>query len=190
MKAALEAWGSNNNLFHQGFARQIDDPKIVAATMAKPRVVLQRPVGTIETFREHAELPSDFDLNKPAKRLNKPTKRARPAANSSLKKKVDDTAGRKAAGKAVAAYEKERAKRERRRASQTSCPAKKRERRDRAVEKAQAELEKAQQDHATWAAALDKQRQKVEARMQAEESRWKKVEDRLKDALRRAGGST
>jgi len=26
MKAALEAWGSNSNLFHQGVAKQVDDP--------------------------------------------------------------------------------------------------------------------------------------------------------------------
>jgi hypothetical protein len=42
MKAALEAWGSNSNLFHQGAARETDDPEIVAATMAKPGVVLRR----------------------------------------------------------------------------------------------------------------------------------------------------
>ena len=44
MKAALEAWGSNLNLFHKGLAREVDDPDIVAATLAKPGVVLQRPV--------------------------------------------------------------------------------------------------------------------------------------------------
>jgi colicin import membrane protein len=187
-KGALEAWGSNNNLFHQGFARQIDDPEIVAATMAKPGVVLQRPVGTNETFLEHANLPSAFDLDKPAKRPHKAARRARPAANSSRKKKVDDKAARKAGVKAAAAYEKEWAKRERERQRYESAEAKKRERSDHTVKKAQAELEKAQQDHATRAAALDKERQRVEARMQAEESRWKKVEDRLKDAIRRAGG--
>ena len=46
MKAALEAWGSRNNLFQHGFARVSEDPKIVAATMAHPGVVLRRPVGS------------------------------------------------------------------------------------------------------------------------------------------------
>jgi colicin import membrane protein len=46
MKAALEAWGSNANLFHQGFAKEADDPVIVAATMARPGVVLKRAVGS------------------------------------------------------------------------------------------------------------------------------------------------
>jgi hypothetical protein len=32
MKAALEAWGSNSNLFHQGVAKQVYDPELVAAT--------------------------------------------------------------------------------------------------------------------------------------------------------------
>ena len=43
MKATLEARGSNLNLFYKGLAREVDDPDI-AATLAKPGVVLQRPV--------------------------------------------------------------------------------------------------------------------------------------------------
>jgi site-specific recombinase XerD len=46
MKAALEAWGADSNLFHQGAARESDDPDVVAATMAKPGAVLRRPVGS------------------------------------------------------------------------------------------------------------------------------------------------
>jgi colicin import membrane protein len=57
MKAALQAWGSDTNLFHQGFAKETDDPAIVAATLAKPGVVLRRPVGSDGAFSEHAELP-------------------------------------------------------------------------------------------------------------------------------------
>ena len=36
MKAALEAWGADSNLFHQGAAKESTDPDIIAATMAKP----------------------------------------------------------------------------------------------------------------------------------------------------------
>jgi colicin import membrane protein len=57
MKAAAEAWGSKTNIFNKGFARQTDDPAIVAATMAKPGVVLRRPVGSNGSFSEDAELP-------------------------------------------------------------------------------------------------------------------------------------
>src|SRR5262245_23590335 len=46
MKAAAEAWGSRTNVFKQGFAKETRDPAIVAATMAKPGVVLRRPVGS------------------------------------------------------------------------------------------------------------------------------------------------
>ena len=58
MKAALAAWGAGKNLFHQGFARQTDDPAIVAATMARPGVVLRRAVGSSGRFSEDAALPS------------------------------------------------------------------------------------------------------------------------------------
>ena len=58
MKAALEAWGASSNLFHQGAAKETDDPDIVAATMASPGVVLRRPVGSDGPFTEHAALPT------------------------------------------------------------------------------------------------------------------------------------
>ena len=43
MKAALEVWGADSNLFHQGAARESDDPDVIAATLKKPGVVLKRP---------------------------------------------------------------------------------------------------------------------------------------------------
>jgi hypothetical protein len=69
MKAALEAWGADSNLFHQGAAKQSEDPDVIAATMAAPGVVLKRPVGSSGPFKEHAELPTDFagdDISKKA----------------------------------------------------------------------------------------------------------------------------
>ena len=56
MKAALEAWGADSNLFHQGAAKESEDPDVVAATMAAPGVVLKRPVGSSGPFEENAEL--------------------------------------------------------------------------------------------------------------------------------------
>ena len=61
MKAALEAWGAGSNLFHQGLASESDDPAVVGATMAKPGVVLKRPVGSRGRFAEHADLPDLSD---------------------------------------------------------------------------------------------------------------------------------
>src|SRR5881392_3626245 len=74
MKAALEAWGADRNLFHQGAAKESDDPDVVAATMARPGVVLRRPVGTDRPFSEHAELPTDLGggLTKAARKSKGP----------------------------------------------------------------------------------------------------------------------
>src|SRR3954447_23875029 len=60
MKAALEAWGADSNLFHQGAAKESDDPDVIAATMARPGVVLRRAVGSDGSLGEHAALPSDL----------------------------------------------------------------------------------------------------------------------------------
>ena len=73
MKAALEAWGADSNLFHQGAAKETDDPDVVATTTAKPGVVLKRPVGSNGSFGEHAELPRDIGSGgKPTKTSRKP----------------------------------------------------------------------------------------------------------------------
>ena len=74
MKAALEAWGADSNLFHQGAAKQSEDPDVVAATMAKPGVMLKRPVGSNGPFKEHAELPTNLDdaTARPTKAARKP----------------------------------------------------------------------------------------------------------------------
>src|SRR2546421_9126584 len=93
MKAALEAWGTKTNLFHQGVAKEVDDPEVIAATMRKPGVILKRPVGSHGPFKEHAELPPHLPredvkskTGKGAAKLKKPPSR-----------KIDDKAARKAA---------------------------------------------------------------------------------------------
>jgi hypothetical protein len=77
MKAALEAWGADSNLFHQGAAKESDDPDVVAATMAKPGVMLKRPVGSNGPFKEHAELPTNLGdaTARPSKAARKPAGR-------------------------------------------------------------------------------------------------------------------
>jgi hypothetical protein len=71
MKAALEAWGADSNLFHQGAAKESYDPDVIAETMAKPGVVLRRPVGSDRSFSEHAELPTDLGGAGPTKAARK-----------------------------------------------------------------------------------------------------------------------
>src|SRR3954467_9539990 len=67
MKAALEAWGADSNLFHQGAAKESHDPEVIADTMARPGVILRRPVGTDRPFSGHAELPTNLGGGTPAK---------------------------------------------------------------------------------------------------------------------------
>src|ERR1700753_156217 len=57
MKAALEAWGADSNLFHQGAAKETTDPDIVTATTKKPGVVLKRAVGSDGPFGESPNCP-------------------------------------------------------------------------------------------------------------------------------------
>src|SRR3954464_2568611 len=107
MKAALDAWGARSNLFHQGAAKETDDPDIVAATMEKPGVVLRRPVGSDGAFTEHSELPPDPADDEAGPKKSRAKSKAKTKANSKPKKrpakaarqparKIDDQQARKA----------------------------------------------------------------------------------------------
>ena len=178
MKAALEAWGSRSNLFQHGFAKVSDDPKIVAATMAHPGVVLRRPVGTTGAFSQHAELPTDLPAGKakqaPAKR---PTKRPQPPT-----KAVDDKTAREAAR----AFEKEQKRRDNERRREEADRRKELERRERAVAAAEAALEQARQDHEARVEDIEKDRAALDRRSQAEDARWRKKKEELEAGLRKA----
>lgn len=45
-KAALEAWGADSNLFAQGIAEQVDDPKLMEEPLANPGEVIKRLRGS------------------------------------------------------------------------------------------------------------------------------------------------
>jgi hypothetical protein len=180
MKAALEAWGADSNLFHQGAAKESLDPDAIAATMAKPGVVLRRPVGTDRAFSEHAELPTDLGGGGP-------TKAARKSKGPKAKQRSSRPADKAAERKAALAFEKEQKRRERERASEETARQKDRERRQQAVDKAQTALDKAEQEHAKRAAAIQAEVEALEKRSQAEKARWNKEKERLEAALRRAG---
>jgi hypothetical protein len=177
MKAALEAWGANSNLFHQGFATETNDPKIIRATLAKPGVVLKRPVGTNQPFAENAHLPTNLEIKggvAPVKPRGQPGKpRVGPVA---------DKKGRKAA----LAYEKEEKRRERGRRKEKTELDKRREKRERATASAQAALDNAEKVHEAKIAITEKERAQIDKRAQAENDRWTKLRVRLQDALRKA----
>lgn len=182
MKAALEAWGADSNLFHQGAAKESDDPDVIAAAMAKPGVVLRRPVGSSGSFSEHARLPTDLgDTGKSARTVRKPaghkSKRASP-------RPVDKAAERKAA----LAYEREQALRDRERAKEEAARQKERELRQQAVDRAQAAFDDAERQHAKRVAAIQAEVEALEKRSRAEDARWDKEKIQLQDALRRARG--
>lgn len=182
MKAALEAWGADSNLFHQGAARESDDPDVVAATMAKPGVVLKRPVGSTGPFREHAELPAKLGVGgEPQKALRKPEGR-KPKKDAA--RPVDEVAKRRAA----LAYERERKSREREQAKEEAARQKERERRQQAIDKAQAAMDWAEAEHSDRAAAMQAETEALEKRSQAENARWDKERERLTAALKKARG--
>jgi hypothetical protein len=182
MKAALEAWGADSNLFHQGAAKESHDPDVIAATIAKPGVVLKRPVGSSGPFKEHAELPRDIAVDGGAKKTDRKVGSGRPQKHA--KKSVDEAADRKAS----LAFEKERERRERERAKEEAAQRKERERRQEAVDRAQAALDTARRKHVGNAADIQAKLEALEERSRTEEARWEKERSKLEALLRRARG--
>ena len=180
MKAALEAWGADSNLFHQGVAKQTEDPDIVAATMAAPGIVLKRPVGSSDPFREHADLPKDIGDSRPPSRAAKVVK--------SRSRRPGGAADPAAERKAALAFEKEERRRDRERAKEEAAREQERERRQQAIEKAQNALDKVRRKYEGNAADIRADIQKLEERLQTEEAKWDKERARLEAALRRARG--
>jgi hypothetical protein len=180
MKAALEAWGADSNLFHQGAAKESEDPDVVAATMAAPGVVLKRPVGSNGPFKVNADLPTDLAGEGSAKRASRIA--AKPQKHP--KRTADQAADRNAA----LAFETEQRRREQKHAKEDAARQKERERRQQAIDKAQSALDAARRKHEENAAQLQAQLELIEERSRAEEARWEKERTGLEAALRRARG--
>jgi colicin import membrane protein len=146
--------------------------------MAKPGVVLRRPVGPDGPFSEHADLPTHLPDNEP----KHGPKRARATPRKRRPERIDDKAARKAA----VAFEKEQKRREDERRKEEAVRQKKRERRLQAIAKAQAAFDEAKGEHDERAAAIEAERNAFERRSQAEDARWEKQKVKLEAALRRA----
>ena len=56
-KAALEAWGSDANLFARGLAERVEDPELMKEPLARPGEVIKRSRGTAE--EQIGALPPD-----------------------------------------------------------------------------------------------------------------------------------
>ena len=178
MKAALEAWGASRNFFHQGFAKEAEDNKVIAAAMAKPGIVLRRPVGSDAAFREHYDLPSAASLAAPRRPGKAKPDKAKPAKEPI----VDEKSERRAAAR----YEKEQQRRERQRQKEEAAAAKARARRKAAMEEAEAALKNAGREHDEAAAAIEQELADVQRRADTEQERWDKLKERLEAALRKA----
>jgi colicin import membrane protein len=176
MKAALEAWGAGSNLFHQGAAKETDDPEVVAATTSKPGVVLKRPAGSNGRFAEHADLP---DLDDEASGRKK-SRRPEPKGRATPKMSVKD------ARKAAVEFARKQKRQDVERRKEEAAREKERAKRTKLVAKAQTTLDVAQREHEQRSVALHAEQAAIEKRIQAEDERWEKERQRLAAALRRA----
>ena len=178
MKAALEAWGSKSNLFHQGFAKETQDPTITVATMATPGVVLRRAVGSNDTFSRNAALPKDFAIAP----LKQTTKKETPAAKEPQARKLGD----KATVAAARAFERERRRLERKRVKEAATREKRCKQRELAIAKAETALEQAKRLHETKTQEIENARSALDRELQAEDARWQKQQASLEAVLVRA----
>jgi hypothetical protein len=179
MKAALDAWGADSNLFHQGAARQSEDPDVVAATIEIPGVVLRRPVGSNGPFTQNAELPTDIDGGGSKKSTRKSTTHMAPKRFQPVGDKVAERA-------AAVAYEREQKQRDRERAREEGIREKERKRRQAAVEKAEAALDVARERHTKATIDLRNEIEALEQMVRAENQSWETERGKLEATLKRA----
>ncbi|MBB4152261.1 hypothetical protein GGQ80_000137 [Sphingomonas jinjuensis] len=95
-KAALEAWGSDANLFPRGVAEEVTDPSLTKEALDHPGKVIRTLRGTAE--EQMAALPADKPKRKapaaPAKRPQ-PSRRRLDAAEAALKEATSAFANEK-----------------------------------------------------------------------------------------------
>jgi hypothetical protein len=147
--------------------------------MAKPGVVLRRPVGTGGAFSERAELPRDLVVGA-AKGRVPAERKARTAAHKP--KTRDERADRRAA----AAFELEQKRRREEVKREEAAQQREGKRRDRAIALAEKALEDAERSHRAKLDEIRKARDALDRKIEAEEGRWKRNKEKLETALRRA----
>ena len=182
MKAALAAWGSERNLFHQGFAKEIGDPAIVASTMAEPGVVLKRAVGSHGAFRRDAELPKSLPAEKPRQAPKPRSARQAKVSKHTVPAKVVNLVEAKAK---LAAFKKEQERREADERKKESVRTRQRAKLDAALAKVRAAIEKARFRHDEIIEKMETARKALERRTDAEAARWNRKRETLEEKLRR-----
>lgn len=180
MKAALEAWGLAHNAFKHGFAKQTDDPKVIAATEAAPGVVLRRPIGGTGAFKEQADLPKATAVKAatPPAKLFKPAKRAKaPESKTQSRASVIDLSAARHAREKKEAKDRERA---------DAQAERERLRKERAAKKARDALSAARERHEKIVAEIERHRAALDAQDEKEKERWEKERHRLEAELFKA----
>jgi colicin import membrane protein len=181
MKAALEAWGMSHNAFQHGFAKQTEDPDIVAATTSQPGVLLKRAVGSSGEFKENAELPKNLPSIRPPK-TDAPRSKPKARPTAQVKAKPHPKADRAA----IISFEKERAKRAKEKEREEAQLQKERDERRRTTDKAEAVLEEAREAHERAMAAIESEREKLDRRAEKETERWEAQRRKLVAAVEQA----
>ena len=99
-KAALEAWGADSNIFAQGIAEQVTDPKLMEEALANPGKVIKKVRGSADEHfaelerapaRKKAAIASDdggkvVEIKSRAKLKPKPSRDDLDAAEEALEK--------------------------------------------------------------------------------------------------------
>ena len=172
-----------HNAFQHGFAKQTEDPAIIAATTANPGVVLKRAVGTSGDFKENAELPKSLPRVKaPETQERSPKTKAPAKAKQTPKAKTDPKAERAA----ILSFKKAQEKRDRERAEQERRLEIERVERRQAVDKAQGALEEGQEVHEATMAAIEREREKLDQRAESERRSWEAKRKKLAEAVDRS----
>jgi colicin import membrane protein len=78
-KMALAHWGVTRDIFHEGTAKESNEPKAVEAAMRKVGMVVRRPIGSSGAFEERAE--AERTLLKALSRARKAVKPAKKKAD-------------------------------------------------------------------------------------------------------------
>jgi hypothetical protein len=177
MKVALDAWGSRSNLFHQGFAKETIDPAVVAATTARPGVVLRRPVGTNGAFTEDAVLPTNLSTGTTRKAPPKPE----PTVQQTPTPRIID----KAAQSPPRDQERERKRIEADRRKVEAARERKGRQRKREIAKIEAVFEDAKKAHETMNEEIQTERAALDRRAQLEGLRWEKQKKQIEAKLSR-----
>ena len=99
-KAALEAWGADSNIFAQGIAEQVTDPRLMEEALANPGKVIKKVRGSADEHlaeleraparKKTAKAPADggkvVELKSRAKPKPKPSRDDLDAAEEALEK--------------------------------------------------------------------------------------------------------